>query len=386
MTIEEIALLDMDGIEARAAQIREEMTVDGADIDALTAEATKLEERKAAIVEERAAAKADAEAVAAGAGDIINNNINEEKRKMTIDEIRNSAEYINAFAEYIKTGDDAECRALLSDHITVSGTAGVPTPTFVEDRIRTAWDNDEIMSRVRRTYVKGNLKVGFELSATAAAVHTEGAAAPAEETLALGVVELVPETIKKWLSVSDEVLDMHGEQFLNYIFDEIEYRIVKLAADRIVADIVGSPTTATTSAAAVSNLSISAASIHDFVDAVATLSDEARNPVIIMNKASYAAYKGLQMAANYGVDPFDGMPVLFNNTLYAVGAATAGQAIAIVGDLDGAQANFPNGDQPSFKYDDLSLAEKDLVKIVGRLPIAHDVTASDRFCVIKKAS
>lgn len=386
MTIEEIALLDMDGIEARAAQIREEMTVDGADIDALTAEATKLEERKAAIVEERAAAKADAEAVAAGAGDIINNNINEEKRKMTIDEIRNSAEYINAFAEYIKTGDDAECRALLSDHITVSGTAGVPTPTFVEDRIRTAWDNDEIMSRVRRTYVKGNLKVGFELSATAAAVHTEGAAAPAEETLALGVVELVPETIKKWLSVSDEVLDMHGEQFLNYIFDEIEYRIVKLAADRIVADIVGSPTTATTSAAAVSNLSISAASIHDFVDAVATLSDEARNPVIIMNKASYAAYKGLQMAANYGVDPFDGMPVLFNNTLYAVGAATDGQAIAIVGDLDGAQANFPNGDQPSFKYDDLSLAEKDLVKIVGRLPIAHDVTASDRFCVIKKAS
>lgn len=305
---------------------------------------------------------------------------------MNIDEIRNSAEYINAFAEYIKSGDDAECRALLSDAVTVSGTAGVPTPTFVEDRIRTAWDNDEIMSRVRRTYIKGNLKVGFELSATPAEVHTEGANAPTEEVLKLGVVELVPETLKKWISVSDEVLDMHGEEFLNYIFDEIEYRIVKLAGDRILADIVGSPTTATTSAAAVANLSISAASIHDFVDAVATLSDEARNPVIIMNKASYAAYKGLQMAANYGVDPFDGMPVIFNNTLYAVGSATAGQAIAIVGDLDGVQANFPNGDQPNFKYDDLSLAEKDLVKVVGRLPIAHDVTASGRFCVIKKAS
>ena len=57
---------------------------------------------------------------------------------MNIDEIRNSKEYINAFAEYIKSGDDTEGRALLSDAVTVSGTAGVPTPTFVEDRIRTA--------------------------------------------------------------------------------------------------------------------------------------------------------------------------------------------------------------------------------------------------------
>lgn len=305
---------------------------------------------------------------------------------MTIDEIRNSAEYINAFAEYIKSGDDTECRALLTDAITVTGTAGVPTPTFVEERIRTAWDNDELMSRVRRTYVKGNLKVGFELSATAAAVHTEGAAAPTEETLALGVVELVPETLKKWISVSDEVMDMHGQEFLNYLFDEIEYRIVKLAADRIVADIVGSPTTATTSAAAVTNLSVSAIGAADFINAAATLSDEARNLVIITNKANYAAYKALALAAGYAIDPFDGMPVIFNNTLYAAASATTGQAIAIVGDLDGVQANFPNGDQPSFKYDDLSLAEKDLVKIVGRLPYAHDVTASGRFCVIKKSS
>lgn len=385
MSRDEIFALDLDGVEARSAELSAEMTEDS-NLEPFESEIAMLEERKAQILEERAAQKAATEAVINGEGETIKETIFEEKRTMNIDEIRNSKEYINAFAEYIKSGDDTECRALLSDAVTVSGTAGVPTPTFVEDRIRTAWDNDEIMSRVRRTYIKGNLKVGFELSATPAEVHTEGANAPTEEVLKLGVVELVPETLKKWISVSDEVLDMHGEEFLNYIFDEIEYRIVKLAGDRILADIVGSPTTATTSAAAVANLSISAASIHDFVDAVATLSDEARNPVIIMNKASYAAYKGLQMAANYGVDPFDGMPVIFNNTLYAVGSATAGQAIAIVGDLDGVQANFPNGDQPNFKYDDLSLAEKDLVKVVGRLPIAHDVTASGRFCVIKKAS
>ena len=91
------------------------------------------------------------------------------------------------------------------------------------------------------------------------------------------------------------------------------------------------------------------------------------------------------MAANYGVDPFDGMSVLFNDTLYAAATATTGQAIAIVGDLKGVRANFPNGYQPTFKYDDLSLAEKDLVKIVGRLPMGHDVVTSGRFCVIKKS-
>ena len=141
-------------------------------------------------------------------------------------------------------------------------------------------------------------------------------------------------------------------------------------------------TTATKTAAAVSNLTITAASLHDFVDAIATLSDEAANPVIIINKASYAAYKGLQMAANYGVDPFDGMPVIFNNTLAATSAASGN--IAIVGDLEGYQANFPNGYGVGFKYDDLSLAEKDLVKVVGRMPMGHAVVAPNHFAVVKR--
>lgn len=379
-------------IETRANEIHVTVeTAEQADLEQLNSEVTEMESRKAALLAEKAKLEAEAEEARAFDESKAIELTDKGDKKMNLKEIRSSQEYVNAYAEYLKKmmidgkADDTELRALLSDAVTVTGTAGVPTPTYVEDRIMTAWDNDEILSRVRKTFIKGNLKVGFELSATAASVHTEGAAAPTEETLNIGVVELIPETLKKWISISDEVMDMHGQGFLDYIFDEIEYRIVRLAASRIVADITGSPTTATTSAASVANLSITAASLHDFVDAVATLSDEAANPVIIMNKASYATYRGLQMAANYGVDPFDGMPVLFNDTLYAAASATTGQAIAIVGDLNGVQANFPAGYQPSFKYDDLSLAEKDLVKIVGRLPIAHDVVASGRFCVIKKS-
>lgn len=379
-------------IEDRANAIHTAVeTAEQADLEQLNSEVSELETRQAALLAEKAKLEAEVDEARAFDESKAIELTDKGDKKMNLEEIRRSQAYIDAYAEYFKTmlrdgkADDTELRALLSDQITVSGTAGVPTPIYVEERINTAWDNDEIMGRILRSEVPGILKVGFELSATAAVVHTEGANAPTEEVLNLGVVSLVPGTIKKWLTLSDEIMDTHGQAFLDYIFDEIEHKIIKKAADLVVADVTGSPTTATTSAPAVANISISAASLHDFVDALATLSDEATDNVIIMNKSSYATYKGLQMAANYGVDPFDGMPVLFNDTLYAAATATTGQAIAIVGDLKGVRANFPNGYQPTFKYDDLSLAEKDLVKIVGRLPMGHSVVASRRFCVIKKS-
>ena len=381
----ELKDMTIEQLEERKAAIAGELDAPEADLDALETEARAIKEE----LEQRRAAEAKRSeiraAVANGDGQTIEKVV-KEKRTMTLVELRSSPEYIDAYANYVKSEDPTEVRNMLTtiNDTTPNGTATIPVPVFVEDIVRTAWEREGITSRVRKSYLKGNLKVGFELSATAAVEHTEGSAAPTEEVLNLGVVELVPKTLKKWITISDEVMDMKGSAFLDYIFDEIEYRIVKLAADKVVNDIVSAPTTATTSAASVANLTVTSISINDFINAVATLSDEARNPVIIMNKATYAAYKGLQNAAYYGVDPFDGMTVLFNNTLDASSAASGN--IAIVGDLDGVQCNFTNGDQPSFKYDDLSLAEKDLVKVVGRLPMAHGVTACGRFCVIKKSS
>lgn len=357
-------------IERRSA-IPAELEAEGTDLDALEEEvraiSAELEARQKA-EEARAAIR---QAVADGEGEVIETfkEATEERNTMTNVEVRSSDAYAEAFAKYIKTGKDEECRALLTE--TVSGT--VPVPTFVEGIISTAWDEMPILSKVTRTNFAGNVKIGFELSASAAAVHTEGAAAPAEETLVLGIVTMVPETIKKWITISDEALEQNPVSLIEYVYRELAYRIFKYAEDEIVTKILAAPATATATAPNVGAITITQAGIGDIIDAEALLTDEATNLYVICSKSTEATYKKLGIAANYNVDPFDGLTVLNNDSI--------GTSV-IVGDLKGVTANFVNGTDIQFKYDDLSLAEQDLVKVVGRLPIAIEVTACKRFAKI----
>ena len=303
-----------------------------------------------------------------------------EDSKMTDMEIRNSKEYINAFAEYLKNGEDAECRALLTEN--ASGT--IPVPEMVYDIVKTAWERDGITSRVRKSYVQGNLKVGFEISATGATIHTEGQAVT-EETLVLGVVNLVPKSIKKWISVSDEALDLRGEAFLRYIYDELTYQIAKKAADELIAQIKACGTVSTTTQVGVPAFTSTTVGVGLVAQAMAQLSDEAANPVVMMNKATWGAFKAAQYANGFDADPFEGLPVVFNNTIAAFSAATTGVPYAIVGDLEqGALMNFPNGEGIDFKVDELSQAEYDLVRIIGREFVGIGVVAPNAFVKITK--
>lgn len=380
MSRDEIFALDLDGVEARSAELSAEMTEDG-NLEAFESEIAMLEERKGQILEERAAQKAATEAVINGEGETIKEKIIEEKRTMTDMEIRNSKEYINAFAEYIKTGDDTECRALLTEN--ASGTVAVPE--LVYDIVKNAWEREGIMSRVRKAYLKGNLKVGFELSADPAYIHTEGSGAVTTENLVLGTVSIVPESIKKSIQISDEALDLRGEAFLQWVYDELAYRIAKKAADTLVAKIVAAGTASTSTAVGVPAITATTVSMGTIAGAIAQLSDEAANPVIIMNKLTYPVFKAVQYANGYGADPFEGLPVIFNNSLAAHGAATTGVCYAIVGDLgEGALANFPNGEEIQFKMDDVSLADADLVKITGREYVGLGIIGPQSFVKLIK--
>ena len=378
----ELKEMTVEALEERKVAITGELDTEGADLNALEEEMRsindELETRKA----EEAKRNEVRSMVAQGEGEVVKKVESEERKMPTLAEIRSSEEYINAYAEYIKSEDDSECRSLLTDNVS-GGTVAVPT--IVEDIVKTAWEKEGIISRVRKAYVKGNLKVGFEISATGAVKHTEGSGKVTEETLVLGTVELVPVSIKKWISISDEALDLRGQAFLEYIYDELVYQIAKKAADEVIAKIEACGTVATSTQVGVPVVTATQISVDLTAQAIGLLSDEAANPVVMMNKGTWAAFKQAQYANKFSVDPFEGLDVVFNNTIKAFSAASTGDTYMIVGDLGhGALANFPNGEGVDLKVDDKTLMEEDLVRVLGREYVGIGIVAPDAFVKVQK--
>ena len=384
MNLEELKT-KLEACDASLAELREKL-------DDPEVETEELEARSAELLEERAGITAEIEKAEAAIAeekrameDVITQTETKEieKReepKMADMEIRNTKEYIDAYAEYIKSGEDAECRALLSEN----ASGAVPVPELVYDIVKTAWERDGIVSRVKKAYIKGNLKVGFEISGSDATVHTEGQAVT-EETLVLGTVNIVPKSIKKWVSISDEALDLSGEAFLQYIYDELAYKIAKKAADELIAKINACGTVSTTTCVGVPTVASTTVGVGLVASAMSLLSDEAADPVVMMNKATWGQFKAAQYAGGFDVDPFEGLPVVFNNSITAFSAATTGVAYAIVGDLEqGALMNFPNGEGIDFKFDEMTQAEYDLVRIIGREFVGIGVVAPNAFVRVVK--
>lgn len=380
MTREEIANLGYEELETRKAEIAVETDTATAEmIETLSAELDMIEERKLALDKEVEERKKAAQAVIAGAGKTIEERTD---NTMTFEEFRNSKAYVDAFANYIKTGKDEECRALIKEFrmpqgggsegtfLTENITDGnVPVPTFVENRVRTAWDRDEIFSRVTKTFVKGNLKVAVEIGATDASIHTEGTKAPDMERVQLAIINLVPKTIKKWVAFSTEVLAMGSEEFLMYVYDEITYRIIQRASQVALDAITNNPNN-------LNGLTVSGVvTTATIIQAIANLNPEARDLVLIASAQTIANIRIAALNAGYAYDPFQGL------TPIAAPASIMGDA-AIVGDLSGVQANLPEGANVRFVLDEYSLAEKDLIKLVGRLYAAIDVVGLHMFAII----
>lgn len=382
----EIKDMTIEEVEVRASEIQTEVeSADETRMSELKTELDALEERKNELKQMATEAKETREMVAEGKVDIetIETVIKEEKR-MTNKEIVATPEYRDAFANYIRTGEDKECRALLTENVS----GDVPVASIVYDIVKNAWEKEGIVARIKKTYVKGNLRVGFEISADGAFIHTEGqsTSSASAENLVLGTVNIVASNIKKFIYVSDEVID--STEFLTYVYDELVYQIAKKLADTVIAKIEACGTVSTNTPSVnvgVPVVSASSITLDTIAQAIAAISDQATDPVIIMNKATFASFKAVQAAGNYGYDPFEGLPVLFNNTVKAFAVASSGDTYAIVGDLgEGMIANFPNGEEIKIKLDDLSLAESDMVKIVGRQYVGVEVVGPASFAKIQK--
>ena len=375
----EFTEMTIEQLEARKAEIAEAVDAPEADLDALENEARSIREELEKRRAEEAKRNEIRNAVAMGEGVVERTIEKKENKPMTNEEVRASKEYLDAFANYIKTEDDKECRALL----TTNASGGVPVPVLVDQIVRHAWENNTFTARVRKTYFKGNVKVAFERGADGAYVHTEGTSAPTEESLTLGIVEMIPANIKKWITISDEAVALGGEAFVRYVYEELTYQIIKKLVAVCVADVTGASTDHSASAVGVPVLK-TAPAITTIPAAVANLSDEAQNLCIVMNRLTEVEFLAAYAAGNFAVDPFAGLPRVYTSALSAYGTLSENGVYAIVGDLSAIQVNYPEGEGVIIKWDDLSLAEADMVKIVGRQYAAHKITAPGRLIKLTK--
>lgn len=370
-------------IEARRAQILVEMDQEGADLDALEKEVRELKDAEAELRKNAEQAKETRRKIAAGLEGTVLSAQDATPAQKTLDEIRSSQEYVDAYARYIVSEDDHECRALLTANAPANGQ--VPVPTIVDTIIHTAWEKDSILSRVHRTDFRGNVAVPFEREADPAYEHLEGTTAITEEDVTLGVVTLIPKNIKKFIRVSDELIDMGGEALLRYVYDELTHQIIKLLAAKVINDIKSASTSHSENAVGIPKIT-GEPDLTVVVNAEANLTDEAEDVVVIINRLTSAAFNAARVAGNFAVDPYDGRPVLYTSALPAYSAADANAVWMIVGDLNGEQVNYPNGDGVVLKFDDKTEAEKDMVKIHGRQYAAHGVTRPGKFCNVAKAA
>lgn len=375
----ELNEMTVEMLEERKSAIVAELDNPEADLDALENEARAIKEE----IEKRKDAEQKKteirEAVASGVGEVVQTFSKEEKIMPTIEEIRSSAEYAEAFKNYIIKGDDAECRALLTTN--ASGT--VPVPVIVEETVKTAWEKNDFLSRVTKTAIRGNLKSFFELSADGAYVHAEGTTAPTEESLTLGVITMIPATVKKWITISDEAVAMGGEAFLRYVYDEITYQIMKKLVALCVTDVTGANTTNGATAIGVPKVNKDP-SVTAIPTAAANLSEDAENLCVVMNRLTEVEFISAYASGNFAVDPFAGLTKVYTSALPAFSTASANAVYAIVGDLSAIQVNYPEGEGVVIKYDDKSQAEKDMVKIVGRQYAAHAITKPGRLVNLTK--
>ena len=366
----EIKDMNLEEVIARMNAISEELNGEGADIEALEIETNALIERKASLIAQK---KADVKAVIEDQGETITENV---ERSQTMENVitRNSPEYINAYAEAIKNQDDKIVRSLLTENVN-NGTIAVPD--VVANFVKEAWESNEIWRRVPKTYLRGNYKIQFEKNAPLAVKHTEGTDPISEENLQLGIVNLQPAYFKKYVKVSDEAMSLTGEAFLQYIYAEITDRIIASIINELMASITDS-TDASVTGIPHSALIEGAIANTDIINAIGQLKGELRDVVVMTSRSAYAQYKALQFSASYGIDVFDGLPVLFTDQL-------PNGVRAIVGSLtDGAHANLPNGQEVEFKIDSTSLAltSADMVGILGRMYVGIGVVRDGAFCVI----
>lgn len=378
------------------------------EVEELTDEANKideevetLEKEEKELEEQRSSFKAQEERMSL-AQNLTKTAI--EERKSQMEEVKNNTletkEYEQLYADMIRGKvDEKEVRSYLNQRALATTTTNIPVPVVMQGFVETAWYEYGKFSRlVSETFEPAILKIPVEVSADGANWHDEGGDAPQEETITLGQIILQPKMIKKWISLTDELMAMSAEDFLRYISDELVYRVI-LALDEAIINrtdanglgVIGIVNNANTTAVS-ADLGFNV--INQAIANLVTFDDLtiAMNPATFFNNfMSLTDLQGLpifrvvQDNANKPQYYLSGHRVEFTQAIKAYDEVKAGEAYAVVGNFRrGYRLNYPQGRNVITLVDPYTLATEDLVRMIGRLYVAGNVVKPLHFAQLNK--
>lgn len=369
------------------------------EVEELTKEADSIEEETKDLEEQRSTFKAQEERMSLSAN-LTKTKIEERKEQIKMENVLNTHEYNQLYADMIRGKiDEKEVRSFLQkrDDPTpglLTTSSNVPIPVIMQGYVETAWYNYGKFSRlVSETFEPAILKIPVETEASGASWHTEGGDAPAEEYITLGQIILQPKMIKKWISLSDELMAMSAEDFLRYIADELVYRVI-LALDEAIINrtdvnglgvigIAGNAYTETISSALDFNvINKAVANLVTFDDLVVAMNPATffNNFMGLTDQVGNPIFRVVHDNENRPQYYLSGYRVEFTQALPAYEDADPADVYAIVGNFRrGYRLNYPQGRNVITLVDPYTLATKDLVRMIGRLYVAGNVVKPKHF-------
>lgn len=372
------------------------------EVEELTKEAETLENENKELDEQRSTFKAQEERMSLSAN-LTKTKIEERKEQMNKSDVLNSHEYNQIYADMIRGKVDVkEVRSFLEkrDDPTPglsTATDNVPIPVIMQGYVETAWYTYGKFSRlVSETFEPAILKIPVETSASGASWHTESGDAPAEEYITLGQIILQPKMLKKWISLTDELMAMSAEDFLRYVADELVYRVI-LALDEAIINrtdlngegvigIVGNANADVVEAELGFNvINEAVADLVTFDDLVVGLNPSTffKNFMGLTDQVGNPIFRVVHDNENRPQYYLSGYRVEFTQALPAYEDAQAGDAYAVVGNFRrGYRLNYPQGRNVITLVDPYTLATQDLVRMIGRLYVAGNIVKPKHFAVL----
>lgn len=209
----------LNEIEARLAQIKNELEQEGADIDALEREAQDLINERKAILERIEKRNKIISDITAGAGNPIPGFMPRSEEERAAGFTRESPEYRSAFLKHLRRIEltDVEQRAFT----TVAGSAGAVIPTTTQNRIvEIVKQYAPLLAEINLMQVPGGVKVPVEDVVNEATKHAENATITVSDDK-LKYVDLFGYEITKLLQISKSVMQMSVDAFENWLANNL---------------------------------------------------------------------------------------------------------------------------------------------------------------------